>query len=155
MRRIILILALVVTPILTVAQVTLEDVRKLDNVELLQSAKEARAAGTRMFSATSLSGKNVDRTLLFTILKERGLYEPFGAVLNAAATFGDAGTNGVPAAQTDTIQTKTLGVVDWESEHYFASKLSPGDDKYNPHQPDFSFGGRIGFAPALLLVDLT
>jgi hypothetical protein len=137
-------------------QATVEHLRQLSNIELLDAAKDAHSVKTHVFSLTSgpHANKTVNRKDLFAVLKERGIYEPFGAVFNAAATFGDAGTNGVPAAQTDTIQTKTLGVIDWESEHYHSPRVSSGDDGFKLFRPEFSFGGRIGFAPALILVDL-
>ena len=139
------------------AQVSKDDLRKLSNVELLKAAQDAHATKARTFSIKSGThiNKTADRKDLLDVMKERGVYEPFGAVFTAAATFGDAGTNGVPAAQTDTIQTKTLGVVEWESEHYFSPKVSSDNTAFKLFRPEFSFGGRIGFAPELVLVNLT
>ena len=128
---------------------SLDSLRALSSVELVQEAKGAGSSRNATFIATSssLAGKAVDPKLLYRVLREKGLYEPFGAVFVAAQTFGDAGSAAVPAAQTS-LQTETLGRIAWESEHYWSSATQQ-------HYPDFSFGGNIGFTPTLTLVNLT
>jgi hypothetical protein len=126
-----------------------QDLRKLSNEELVEEAKAARASTGPSYTSTraSLPIKAVDRRTLLRVMAERGIYQPFAAVFTAAQSFGDAGNGAVPAAQT-TVQTETLGRIAWESEHYGSGP----DQKYHP---DFSFGGNIGFTPALVLVNLT
>jgi hypothetical protein len=75
--------------------------------------------------------------------------EPFGSSLNIAASFGDTGANGIPSAK-DSIQTEALAQIQFESEHFFYDW-----SKCISHRPTFSFGGAMGFVPALVLENLT
>jgi hypothetical protein len=76
-------------------------------------------------------------------------YDAFGANLDVAASFGDTGAGGIPSAQNQ-IQTEALGLLQFDSEHFFydyGSCLS--------HRPTISFGGTVGLVPALVMENLT
>ena len=115
-----------------------------------------KLAGLRMFKAlqkgkseiTSCPGMS-DNPPLPTPQQFKSYYDPFGANLDIAASFGDTGADGIPSAQ-NSIQTEALGQIEFESEHFFydyGSCLS--------HRPTISFGGRIGLAPALVMENLS
>jgi hypothetical protein len=76
-------------------------------------------------------------------------YDAFGANFDIAASFGDTGINGIPSAQ-NSIQTEALGLIQFESEHFFydyGSCLS--------RKPTISFGGTVGVVPALVMENLS
>jgi hypothetical protein len=78
-----------------------------------------------------------------------GYYDSFGANFDVTASFGDTGANGIPSAQ-NSIQTEALGLLQFESEHFFynyGSCLS--------HRPTISFGGTVGIVPALVMENLS
>lgn len=143
-----LFLSICFCSVINAQDATFNDARKLTNAELIRQAKSAGGKGGAVFTGTvaNLEGKRTDPQLLYRVMAERGLYQPFAAVFTAAESFGDAGNGAVPAAQNG-LQTETLGRIAWESEHYGGSSTV--------FHPDFSFGGNIGFAPTMVLVNLT
>lgn len=83
-------------------------------------------------------------------LQEYGQYhEAFGANFNVAASFGDTGVGGVPSAQNG-IQTEALGLIDFESEHFFYDYT-----KCLSRRPTLTFGGTVGLRPALVMENLS
>jgi len=74
---------------------------------------------------------------------------PFGAVLDVAASFGDTGSAGIPSAQTS-IQTEALGKIVFESDHFGYNYA-----KCPSFRPTVSFGGTVGLQPALVLENLS
>ena len=80
-------------------------------------------------------------------MKKRGLYEPFGAVFNGALWLASTGNGSVRSAQ-DSIEPQFRGTIDWESEHF------NGDSGFGRYA-HFSFGGTFGYAPIMVLTDLT
>lgn len=76
-------------------------------------------------------------------------YNTFGANLDVAAFFGDAGSNGIPSAQ-NTIQTEALGRLEFESDHFFYDYT-----KCLSQTPTFSYGGTVGLQPALVMENLS
>ena len=82
-----------------------------------------------------------------------GTYEPFGAIFDVMASFGDGGSGSVPAAQNG-IQTQLFGRIDWESEHYGYKNVITSVEVGYKKKADFSFGGTLGLYPALVLENL-
>lgn len=87
---------------------------------------------------------NLLGTFLHRLMRTQGLEEPFGALLDTGATFSATGNDEVPNAR-DSTDTEIRGTIRWESKHF--------RDDYG-RKWDWSFGGQIGFAPALTLVQV-
>jgi hypothetical protein len=79
--------------------------------------------------------------------------DKFGANLNVLGSFGDAGAKGIPSAQ-NSIQPEALGQVEFESEH-FGFDWARCSNLTISHRPTFSFGGKIGLVPALVMENLS
>lgn len=107
-------------------------------------------------SQLSFAGQNTTLyvPLITDAVKADGTYEPFGAVFNAMASFGDAGSGSVPSAQSG-IQTQVFGDVTWESQHFGFKNTTDGGQVGYKEKVDFSFGGGLGLYPALVLENLT
>jgi hypothetical protein len=120
------------------------------------AAGRDKLAGLRAYKAAQQGSAKIEKcpgmsdspplpsTEVFT-----GYYDPFGANFDVEASFGDTGANGIPSAQ-NSIQTEALGVLQFESEHFF----------YNygaciSHRPTISFGGTVGILPALVMENLS
>jgi hypothetical protein len=106
------------------------------------AGKPATAAGTPAANLQlELSSLG---TFIHRLLAKQGLGEPFGAILDTGATFAAAGNNEVPNAR-DSTDTEVRGVIRWESKHFREDYA---------RRWDWSFGGQIGFTPALTLVQV-
>ena len=118
---------------------------------------QARLAGLRTIRARQL-GQGADIELCKGMAGTpaeppstdyQGYYNNFGATLNVAASFGDTGASGIPSAK-NTIDTETLGQIEFESEHFFYNYK-----RCLSRRPTFSFGGLVGLQPALVMENLT
>jgi hypothetical protein len=120
-----------------------------------EPAAKTKSQGLRLFMAkqqgkTTATTCNLSGTPPLPTPQQFGQYnEPFGANFDVAATFGDAGANGIPSA-TNTIQTEALGQIEFESEHFFYDYTQCLDQK-----PTLSFGGEVGLRPALVMENLS
>lgn len=124
---------------------------------LFQKSKTNRSDSAGI-SSFSLDGEEAKEDFYAPAIKEAvkadGTFEPFGAVFDVLASFGDAGSGSVPSAQSG-IQTQLFGNIKWESEHFGYQNTASGGQVGYVKKIDFSFGGEIGLYPALVLENLT
>jgi hypothetical protein len=121
-----------------------------------ETSGKNKLAGLRMFKASQKGATEItpcagmtDAPPLPTPQEFKGYYDPFGANLDVAASFGDTGAGGIPSAQ-NSIQTEALGLIQFESEHFLYNYDSCLD-----RRPTISFGGTVGLVPALVMENLS
>lgn len=111
-------------------------------------------SGVSKFGLDGGSTKEYYAPALREAARADGTYEPFGAVFDVLASFGDAGSGSVPSAQSG-IQTQLFGNIKWESQHFRAENTASGGQTGYKRKIDFSFGGELGLYPVLVLENLT
>jgi hypothetical protein len=119
----------------------------------LARVNKPNSGGVSQFSLDG-GAKNYYAPALKEAARADGTYEPFGAVFDVLGSFGDAGSDSVPSAQSG-IQTQLFGAIKWESEHFGYENTVSAEQVGYKRKVDFSFSGEFGLYPALVLENLT